>query len=90
MRKWRRSKPRNSDLLNAIENQLLDQQSKPPSQQDFSLQQYLTQQHHGLLVKEETYHLQHAKRNWAILGDRKTSFFHQAIVKRNRKIELPT
>jgi hypothetical protein len=85
LRRWRKSKPRNADLLTIIENQILDQQSKPPNQQDFSLQQHLTQQHHDLLLKEETYHLQRAKKNWAILGDQNTSFFHQAIVKRNRK-----
>jgi len=35
--------------------------------------------------KEEQYHIQRAKKNWALTGDRNTSFFHHAIIKRNRK-----
>jgi hypothetical protein len=85
LRKWRRAKPRNSDLLAQIENQILDEQSKPPAQQDQSLQQQLTEQHQDLLTKEETYHIQRAKKKWATQGDRNTSFFYRAIVKRNRK-----
>jgi hypothetical protein len=37
------------------------------------------------LIKDEQFHLQRAKNNWALLGDRNTSYFHQAIVKRTRK-----
>lgn len=43
-----------------------------------------TEQHHDLLAKEEAYHIQCAKKRWAILGDRNTSFF-RAIILRNRK-----
>jgi hypothetical protein len=68
-----------------VENQLLQQQSKPPHQQDFDLQKRLTQQHHQLLLKDEKFHLQRAKKNWATQGDRNTSFFHQSIIKRHRK-----
>jgi len=52
--KWRRAKPRNLDLLAHIETQLLDEQSKPPTQKNLSLQQQLTDQHQNLLAKEET------------------------------------
>jgi hypothetical protein len=37
LRSWRRSKPRNCDMLATIEAQLLDEQSKPPDQQDYNL-----------------------------------------------------
>jgi hypothetical protein len=51
LRKWRRGKPRNSDQLAAIENQLLQEQTKHPSQQNHSLQHQLTHHHHDLLAK---------------------------------------
>lgn len=38
-----------------------------------------------MLAKEETYHIQRAKKRWAISGDRNTAYFHKAIVKRNTK-----
>ena len=68
-----------------MEDQLLQEQTKPPHQQDFNIQTQLTQQHHQLLAKDEEFHLQRAKKNWALHGDRNTSFFHQSIVKRTRK-----
>jgi len=57
----------------------------PPHLQDFDLQTHLTDQHQHLLLKDEAFHLQRAKKNWATLGDRNTSFFHLSIIKRNRK-----
>jgi hypothetical protein len=57
LRKWRKTKPKLSDQLAVVEDQLLQQQSKPPHQQDFDLQNHLTHQHHQLLAKDEEYHL---------------------------------
>ena len=85
LRKWRKSKPRIPDQLAAIETQLLQLQSKPPNQQDHSLQNHLTHQHHELLAKDEIYHLQRAKKDWAANRDRNTTFFHHSIIKRNRR-----
>lgn len=85
LRSWRRKKPKLSDQLAQVEDQLLQEQSKPPQQQDFTLQEQLTEQHHQLLSKNEQFHLQRAKKNWALLGDRNTSFFHLSITKRSRK-----
>jgi len=85
IRKWRKRKPRNSDLLQQIENQILQQQNLPPSLQDHTLQKNLQDKHQDLMDKEEIYHLQRAKKHWAIAGDGNTSFFYKAIVKRNRK-----
>lgn len=56
-----------------------------PNQLGDKRQRHLTQQQHHLLLKDEEFHLQRAKKNWATKGDRNTSFFHQAITKRNRK-----
>ena len=53
--------------------------------QDYNLQAHLAHQHEQLLDKDEQFHLQRAKKDWALHGDRNTKFFHQAIVKRTRK-----
>lgn len=73
------------DQIQAVEDQILRQQTKPPQLQDYDLQNHLAKQHDELLLKDEEFHLQRAKKNWATKGDRNTSFFHQAIIKRNRK-----
>lgn len=63
----------------------MHEQLKPPNLQDFNLQADLINQHHHLLVKDEEFHHQCAKKNWALHGDHNTAYFHQAIVKRTRK-----
>jgi hypothetical protein len=85
LKKWRRVKPKLANQLATVEDQLLQDQLKPPSQQDFQLQAQLTEEHHRLLVKDEEFHHSRAKKNWALRGERNTTYFHQAIVKRNRK-----
>ena len=51
LRKWRRKKPKNNDLLAQIESQILDQQSLHPSLQNLTLQQQLHDKHHNLMAK---------------------------------------
>jgi hypothetical protein len=68
-----------------VENQILQAQSLHPMLQDYNLQAHLAHQHEQLLDKDEQFHLQRAKKDWALHGDRNTKFFHQAIVKRTRK-----
>ncbi|KAG2575025.1 hypothetical protein PVAP13_7KG403040 [Panicum virgatum] len=51
LRKWRRKKPKNNDLLAQIESQILDQQSLHPSLQNHTLQQQLHDKHHNLMAK---------------------------------------
>jgi hypothetical protein len=82
LRKWRRLKPKTRDQLHSIEEQVLADQSLHPSQQIPSIQHHLHQQHQHL---QEIYHIQRAKKRWAIKGDRNTDFFHLSIIKRNRK-----
>lgn len=45
----------------------------------------LEQSHLEITTKLATFHKQRVKKTWAIEGDRNTSFFHQAIMKRNRE-----
>jgi hypothetical protein len=46
LRKCRRTKPRLTNQLATVEDQLLQEQTKPPQYQDFNLQVQLTEQHH--------------------------------------------
>jgi hypothetical protein len=71
----RKTKPSLSKQLGDIESLLLQQQAQPPHQQDFDIQKQLATQHIELLTKNEEYHLQRAKKNWATLGDKNTTFF---------------
>lgn len=82
LHKWHKNKPKLSDQFATIEDKLLQLQSKPPHEQNFDLQKHLTHQHHQLLAKEEHFHLQRAKKNWAIHGDRNTAYFHLSITKK--------
>jgi hypothetical protein len=82
---WRKNKPKLSDQLSAIENQLLFHQSRPPDQQNHSIQKELIHQHHEILAKNDAYHRQRYKKNWPTAGDRNTSFFHHSIIKRARR-----
>jgi len=83
--KWHKAKPKNSNALKVIEDQLLQLQSKPPGQQNPYIQKALIAQHEGILAREEAYHKQRYKHNWHAFGDRNTKFFHHAIIKGARK-----
>jgi hypothetical protein len=85
LKKWRRKKPRIDEQLQRVEERILHAQSLHPSLQDYDLQAHLAQQHQQLLEKDEHFHLQRAKKDWAMHGDRNTRFFHQAIIKGTRK-----
>lgn len=45
----------------------------------------LVAKHDSLLQKLSDHHRQRAKKHWVKDGDRNTSFFHQAAIKRRRK-----
>jgi endonuclease/exonuclease/phosphatase family metal-dependent hydrolase len=88
LKKWRRKKSKNSDLLAHLEQQIFQQQTLHPSVQNHNLQNRLHTQHQDLLAKESAYHVQRYKKTWAFQGDRNTEFCHKAIIKRNRKNEI--
>jgi hypothetical protein len=85
LKKWRAKKPKTSDQLQSTEDQILSQQNLHPSNQNHTLLHSLHQQHQHLLAREESYHIQCFKKQWAIKGDRNTAFFHLAIIKRHHK-----
>jgi hypothetical protein len=85
LKNWCRKKPRIDEQLQRVEDCILQAQSIHPSLQDYDLQAQLARQHQQLLDKDEQFHLQRAKKDWAMHGDRNKRFFHQAIIKRTRK-----
>ncbi|WVZ80053.1 hypothetical protein U9M48_027564 [Paspalum notatum var. saurae] len=89
LKTWRRKKPNISDQITTIENQLSVLQAQTPTLHNHRSQQMLIQQHHDVMQKNEEYHKQRAKKQWAALGDRNTNFFHKCILKRARKNKIP-
>jgi hypothetical protein len=72
--RWRKNKPKISDQLKAIENQVLQMQMRPLYLQNTDVQKDLDFQHHTILAKDEAYHRQRYKKNWSVRGDRNSSF----------------
>jgi hypothetical protein len=62
IKKWRSKKPKTRDQLQSIEDQILNQQSLHPSNQNHTLLYSLHQQHQHLLGREESYHIQRFKK----------------------------
>ena len=52
LKKWRKKKPKLTDQLDSIEEQLRQEQLKQPVDQNLQLQQHLTDQHEQLLLKK--------------------------------------
>lgn len=62
LRKWRKKKPKLTDQLATIEEQIRLEQLKQPADQDLILQQQLSDQHEQILLKDEEFHRQRAKK----------------------------
>lgn len=88
LRKWCRSKPKNSYMLAQLEQQLLHQQNLHPSLQKHTLQTQLHDKHQSLLAQEETYHRQRAKKVWTVKGDRNTIFFLQSHCQKDQENKI--
>jgi hypothetical protein len=76
-----------SDQLAAVEDQLLQEQLKPPNQQDHNLQQQLTDQHHKLLIKDEEFSTNVQRRIGLYLGTETLPIFTRLLSKGQGKIE---
>ncbi|KAJ1295410.1 hypothetical protein BS78_01G221600 [Paspalum vaginatum] len=85
LKTWRKKAPKLNDQLETIENLIVQDQLKPYSPQNHSLQEDLIHQHHQIMIKQSEYHKQRVKKVWAIKGDRNTIFFQRAILKRATK-----
>jgi hypothetical protein len=85
LKKWCKKKKPLQQQLDCIQDQINDIQMKPVELQDHSLQARLVTQYEENLAKLTEFYRQRAKKHWATQGDRNTSFFHNAVQKRNRR-----
>ncbi|BAS96693.1 Os06g0205337 [Oryza sativa Japonica Group] len=82
---WCRKKKPLQDQIASTEQEILDIQSSNNRQDQQEKEKELITKHDSLLHKLSDYHKQRAKKHWVKDGDRNTSFFHQAAIKRRRK-----
>jgi hypothetical protein len=71
--------------LNNLEDQIKQIQMQPPANQDHNLEACLVTRYEQTMTKLTDSYMQRAKKQWIKDGDRNTSFFHHAIVKRRRR-----
>jgi hypothetical protein len=88
LKKWCRKKKPLQQELQDIEGQINQIQLKPLHEQDHTLETSLTTRYEHNLAKLNLFYKQRVKKNWAKDGDRNTCFFHQAILKRRKGIQL--
>lgn len=82
---WCRKKKPLQQELTDLEEQINNLQMQPMQQQNFSLENSLVNRYENNLTKLTDYYMQRANKEWIKDGDRNTSFFHRAILKRRRK-----
>jgi peptidoglycan hydrolase CwlO-like protein len=68
--------------LDEVQDQINKIQMQPIHLQDHSLEVNLISQYEQNLTKLTEFYRQRAKKHWATHGDRNTSFFHNAVLKR--------
>jgi hypothetical protein len=71
--------------LDEVQDQINKIQMQPVPLQDHSLEVNLISQYEQNLTKLTEFYRQRAKKHWATHGDRNTSFFHNAVLKRRRR-----
>lgn len=80
----KKKKPLNQELNN-LEEQIKHIQMQPLANQDHALEASLVTRYEQTMTKLTESYVQRAKKQWIKDGDRNTSFFHNAIVKRRRR-----
>jgi hypothetical protein len=85
LKKWCRKKKPLTQQLDNIQNQINEIQMKPVHMQDHVQETRLIAQYEDNMTKLTEFYRQRAKKHWAIKGDRNTSFFHHAVLKRRRR-----
>jgi hypothetical protein len=68
-----------------LEREILDLQTSPISQQDFSKEQHLVTKYEQTTTKLNDFYVQRAKKSWAKDGDRNAAFFHRVVARRRRR-----
>ncbi|XP_044365064.1 uncharacterized protein [Triticum aestivum] len=88
LKEWcRKKKPINQEL-NLLEEQIKNIQMKPMQEQNHKLEASLMNRYEENLTKLTEFYSQRAKKHWATKGDRNTSYFHNAVIKRRRKNQI--
>lgn len=80
----KKKKPLNQEQNN-LEEQIKHIQMQPLANQDHALEASLVTRYEQTMTKLTESYVQRAKKQWIKDGDRNTSFFHNAIVKRRRR-----
>jgi hypothetical protein len=85
LKKWCRKKKPIDQQLSKIQDQIHEIQMQPIQVRNHALEANLVAQYDQNLTKLTEFHRQRAKKHWATHGDRNTSFFHHAVLKRRRR-----
>jgi hypothetical protein len=80
----KKKKPLHQEIV-GLEEQMRQIQMKPIHQQDQAIQMSLANRYEQALTKLTDFYMQRAKKQWVNDGDRNTSFFHRAVIKRKRR-----
>jgi hypothetical protein len=80
----RKKKPLQREINN-LEEKIKHIQMQPLSNRDHNLEASLVTRYEQTMTKLTDSYMQRAKKKWIKDGDRNTSFFHHAIVKRRRR-----
>jgi hypothetical protein len=85
LKKWCKKKKPIQHQLDTLQQQINSIQMQPIPDQDHSLEVKLISQYEENMTKLTEFYRQRAKKHWATQGDRNTSFFHNAVLKRKRR-----
>ena len=82
---WCRKKKPLQNELDSLEEQIKQIQLQPVHLQDHKQESSLVTRYEQNLTKLTDFYMLRAKKQWIKDGDRNTSFFHRAILKRRRR-----
>lgn len=85
LKRWCKKKKPLNQQLDSLQEQINNIQMQPIQVQNKSLEANLVAQYEESMTKLTDFYRQRAKKHWATFGDRNTSFFHNAVLKRRRR-----
>jgi hypothetical protein len=85
LKRWCKKKKPIQQQLDFIQEQINTIQWQAVHTHDHSLEAKLIAQYEETMTKLTKCYMQRAKKHWATQGDRNTSFFHHAVLKRKRR-----
>jgi hypothetical protein len=85
LKRWCKKKKPIQQQLDTLQDQINAIQIKPIHDQDHATEATLIGQYEQTMTKLTEYYRQRAKKHWATQGDRNTSYFHNAVLKRRRR-----